>query len=180
MKLPKLTFPFILLLIVLIFNQCKKNPVNSNTDDGLPPVTQTGANIFACKVNGQNWISKTGSLNLGGGINNDTLSLFGSNPKDTTSYELYLLRINHFNSGTNEYFFLDTMNCYAMYRTNKPCFDIVGGGSVGFGKCYEGKLDLIKIDTINKVLSGQFWFNIKTDYCDTLKITNGRFDIRYY
>jgi hypothetical protein len=180
MKLPKLSFPFILLFIAFVFSQCKKEPVSPNTDDGLPPATQTGANIFACKVNGQNWISKTGSSNLGGGIINDSFFCIGSNPLTTNFLEAFEVRVNNYSSSQYVYTLSDTINQYAKFTTNNSCFEVTGGSGIGRGKSYNGVLTLTKVDNTNKILSGNFWFNIKTDYCDTIKVTNGRFDIRYY
>ena len=77
------------------------------------------------------------------------------------------------------YILNDTLNQFALFSTNKGCFSVAGYGT-GKGKSYEGSISFSKIDESNKILSGTFWFNIKTDYCDTLKITDGRFDIRYY
>jgi len=45
---------------------------------------------------------------------------------------------------------------------------------------YFGELKIIKLDTENKILSGQFWFDCKEVNSDTIsKITEGRFDIKY-
>jgi hypothetical protein len=57
---------------------------------------------------------------------------------------------------------------------------VTAGYGVGRGKSFQGELKLSKVDVSNKIISGTFWFNIKTDFCDTLKITDGRFDIKYY
>lgn len=74
----------------------------------------------------------------------------------------------------------DTSLRFAKFSTNKPCFANIGGLNVGSGKSYDGKLFLTKIDTFQKIISGTFQFSIKTDFCDTLKITDGRFDIKYF
>lgn len=42
------------------FQRKKSNP---NSDNGLPPATQTGQGIFACKVNGEPW-NVIGSLRI--------------------------------------------------------------------------------------------------------------------
>jgi len=146
----------------------------------LPLATQTGANIFACRVNGAAWISKTGSFNLGGGLTNDTLYVHGSNPESASYYELFNIAIAGLVIGNNFYLLNDTSRYFAEFSTNKPCFINSSGFGVGSGKSYNGQVSLTKVDTVQKILSGTFWFNIKTDFCDTLKITDGRFDIRYY
>lgn len=55
---------------ILAFASCKKEKHGPPPDNpyGLPNATTEGKNIFACRVNGQNWISETGIYNMGGGI----------------------------------------------------------------------------------------------------------------
>jgi hypothetical protein len=44
----------------------------------------------------------------------------------------------------------------------------------------DGELALTKLDKINKIASGTFNCIIPIPNCDTLKVTDGRFDIKYY
>lgn len=177
----KNTYTFILLLslfTILTASECKK-PKPPATDDGLLPATQTGANIFACKVNGQNWISKRSSPNLGGGVVNDTFFIYASNPETSIFYERFDIRINNYSVLLIPFLLNDSDSRYVLFSTNKQCFANTGGLGIGKGKSYDGELRLTKDDKINKIFSGTFWFSIRTDYCDTLKITDGRFDIKY-
>jgi hypothetical protein len=65
------------LFIITSANECKKiGP--PTTDNGLPLATQTGANIFACRVNGVNWIAKNSIYNRGGGVVGDTIYTWGA------------------------------------------------------------------------------------------------------
>ncbi|MBK0383654.1 hypothetical protein I5M32_11860 [Pedobacter sp. SD-b] len=183
MKTQKLKFQksiFFLLVLSFLFTtgmKCKKE--NNLDPDGLPKATQTGANVFACKVNGENWISSKSIYDIGGSIRHDTLVVSGSNPSGETFFETYIIRINKFSNKKNQYQLIDTIN-YAEYATNKNCFKISQGYGVGSAKSTDGQIIFTKVDTQKKILSGTFWFNIPTDYCDTLHITDGRFDIRYY
>ncbi len=106
------------ILTVLLFSQCKKN--QAKLDDGLPKATQIGANIFACKVNGENWISKKSSGRLGGGISNDTFFIYGSNPQTTHYYERFDIRNNHFSNNLSKFMLTDTIISYVLFSTNKP------------------------------------------------------------
>ncbi|MBN8835526.1 MAG: hypothetical protein J0H76_14215 [Sphingobacteriales bacterium] len=168
-------------IAALFFAACKKDkqPTPDNPY-GLPNATTEGKNIFACRVNGQNWISKTSIYNLGGGVSNDTLYAHGSNPSSTTYYEQYDIAIAGFSYLNNIYLLNDTSIRFAQFSTNNQCFVPQSGLGVGIGKNYEGQLTITKLDTTTKILSGIFWFNISTDNCDTMKITDGRFDIKYY
>lgn len=166
--------------VMSMASQCNKKPVDPYSDNGLPPATQTGANIFACKVNRQNWIAKNFRNNILGYNSNDTLVVSGANPETTSYMELFFIRINHLIAGQQVYRLNDTLKYYAEFVTNKKCFSNTRGLDVGNGKCYDGEINFTKIDKTNKILSGTFWFNIDTDYCNTLKITDGRFDIKYH
>ncbi len=56
------------LLATLGCTSCKKtaDPEPDNPY-GLPKATQTGVGIFACRVNGENWIVENSIYTLGGG-----------------------------------------------------------------------------------------------------------------
>lgn len=173
-----------LLLLLCLFtlltaSKCKKNTINPNSDNGLPPATQIGANIFACKVNGKPWISGTHMFDIGGGAG-DTLSVKGSNPKDGIYAERFYIQVNKVNDSVSIYRLNDTTNNFARYSTNQSCFNIQDGYSLGMGYSIDGQLTITKLDRAKKILSGTFSFIIPTKYCDTLKITDGRFDIKYY
>ena len=42
-----------------------------------------------------------------------------------------------------------------------------------------GELFITKLDSINQIVSGTFWFQAVNDRGDTVKVTDGRFDMRY-
>ena len=46
----------IILCYLLFFAGCDCNKSGSNPVDVLPPITQTGANTFGCKINGHVWV----------------------------------------------------------------------------------------------------------------------------
>jgi len=48
-----------------------------------------------------------------------------------------------------------------------------------FDDTFEGYVNFSKIDKINYIVSGTFEFSTVTDDCETINITNGRFDMRY-
>ena len=62
----KNTFYYLTLLFLFSFSQCRKN-TGTPTDNpyGLPNATQTGANIFACRVSGQLFISNSDFYHMG-------------------------------------------------------------------------------------------------------------------
>jgi len=179
MKLPKLSFSIILPFVVFIFNQCKEEPINPNTDDGLPPATQAGANIFACKINGQNWISGTGIRLMNAGLSNDTAWLTGADG-GTNYFERITIRIDGGALIANNPFLIpNNPQVKILFSANKSCEGLLGSTIIN-SYASEGKVTLTKIDAANRVVSGLFESKLPIPNCDTVIITNGRFDVRTY
>lgn len=170
--------PLILLTVILTASmKCKKEPTTD--PDGLPKATQTGADIFACKVNGENWISKKFRNNISGGIANDTTYVQGALDKEDY-FEVFIIKLQGQYKTGNTVKLNEPSRKYCLYTTTKDCFLVDHGYGVGISKSSAGEVTFTKIDTVRKILSGTFWFDIPTDKCGILKITDGRFDIRYY
>jgi len=171
-----------LLAFVLSLVSCKKASfVLADNPYGLPNATQEGKNIFACRVNGENWIAeKRFNYSIEVMLKDTILYINGANYNDK-AIERYIMRLNNLPINQNEKYLLnDTLKSYAeFYATSSECFK----SNLGYGSvrsfAHEGELLLTKVDTTQKIVSGTFWFNILTDYCDTMKVTDGRFDIRY-
>lgn len=104
---------FLLPAICILSFQCKKS--NPNSDNGLPPATQTGQGMFACRVNGLPWISDRGIYNIGGGLNNDTFDIFGTKKYNDGHIERLIIRLEGiFKTNQQVYQLNDTTNAYAV------------------------------------------------------------------
>jgi hypothetical protein len=44
---------------------------------------------------------------------------------------------------------------------------------------YPGELRITKLDEINQIAAGTFWFNVVNEKGDIVKVTEGRFDMQY-
>lgn len=177
MKSFKFLLSVFLITTLFTFNQCKKVKNTEPAPDnpyGLPNATQTGANIFACRVNGVNWISKTDIYNLGASVSNDTLNLggggggllfngLGFSIKQLQQGQLYLLKNSVYPIGN--VFITNAVNSCVSGTLN--------------ARAVSGSVSLIKYDVTNKIVAGTFSCTIPIPQCDTLKITDGRFDIKY-
>ena len=173
--------------------QCSKTTVDPN---GLPPETQTGAGTFACLINGAVWQYKNadnffttpktrwefdpsmygGYLSIGGirysdGVNADAIlslvadSLLTNKEKTVNKYYGIDYGINYINySSTNRI-------CREFYTT--PVID----SSKNFYS--SGKFTLTKLDQNARIIAGTFYCTIYQTGCDSLKITDGRFDLKY-
>lgn len=180
------TLWLLLLALCSIFAGCKKDNANAETQqDILPPATQTGANTFGCFVNGKVWIPKGHEPN-------------GIKPNPHIQYDYDL-------SG-KPYLFIDTKQYidntlkggfYIVFRNlenvgeykipDKFRFSI--GWENVLGNCGMTTLDstvqswgggvITKLDIPNQIIAGTFAFKAKRTGCDTVYITDGRFDIKF-
>lgn len=191
MKIPR----FILGLTVLLLTQCSKckrdDPTPSSPASQLPAPTQTGAGTFGCLLNGQSWTpSGGGALSIpnlyitydptykGGnlaitayrvlgsttkkqyiGIGGDGINQAGTYPLVT--FELNPtapLRVASFSDGSK----------------TSPCNEYLNNP----GTKATGKLILTRLDKQQGIVSGTFEFTLTQPGCDTIKVTQGRFDYK--
>lgn len=166
---------------------CEKHN-QGNTDDtnvpGLPPATQSGANTLGFLLNGQPWIPEgnNGTANLSidfdPGINNGTIGIsarristsgnrsgFGIGVIDSLNllavpFTRQLSRISIFRAGFSK---IDSCTVFSHYDS---CW------SSGF-------ITVEKFDRLQRIIAGEFEFKLYLLGCDTVRITNGRFDLKF-
>jgi|GEM_PF-305925 len=165
---------FLLLFITAFLSGC-------NSDDSMPAATQTGAETFACYVNGKPFINRLGWLDcfyglidgeyyfVIGGIDerytdtSDPLSIGLETTKKTISEGevLKLLERSDGNAlGDARFSFSSSYNKYS--STNSE---------------YSGELTITKLDFENRIVSGTFWFDIQHPKTgERVQIREGRFD----
>jgi|SRR6187200_1253261 len=178
-----------LLGLLFIGDSCKKENNNNNE---LPPLTFEGKNIIGCKINGDPWIPK-GIVN-GSGVTYPTSGgyfetaffpgvhiLIETNSPDgyielfCRNYsgigylpsQKYLLNKNtgdiHFGTGQ--------IHNYGYYHTN--------GQTYFTDSLHNGWIEILKSDSINKIISGRFEFEgYNSTDGKVYKITEGRFDYK--
>ena len=182
-----------LLVLSATLTQCSK--CKENIEPSLPPETQVGAGTFACRINGVVWQyknptglnllartsweydtnDKRGKLVISGfryndsnvgldglGLYSDSLSIRKETFADSISQSL---RINY-----NNYKSLKSECTY--YNTQ-----VTTDKSKNFYR--KGKLEVTKLDLQTRIISGRFDCTIYQVGCDTLKITEGRFDLKF-
>ncbi len=147
----------------------------------LPEATQVGRNTLGCLVNGEVWLPK-GSIDrsaIRAGYGDGTFFIETdriSEPlpsKNLRSYFSFVIEEDVYEEKT--YFFekknyLDRKVVYVDYLQN--CFYV--------DSTHIGKVTITKLDTINHIIAGRFEFTLPgKDGCETIFITDGRFDITY-
>ena len=171
-----------LISFLFLASSCPKNdggPNNSNQQ--LPAATQTGANTLGCDVNGQVWLPNR-----------------NNGPSLQVQYYKGLFLLSAANQKSNQsisWAYKSIFGVGTYYFKSAP-----GGGEPGAGfsngtsNCtFESDnrdslntyVTITKLDSVKKIISGTFNLiyspSINETYgnCDTLKITNGRFDAIY-
>jgi len=165
----------LLLAALLGLSQCKKTDLASK----LPPATQTGANTFGCLVNGQPWTPQGNS-----GFSNYDLFYDSSYRYGTLAINTYRI----FDKSTRQQYisissdslpqpgvylikstgrqgchFLDLQSPCKYYSSDKDTY------------C-RGKLTITRLNRAAGVISGTFAFTLYKPNCDSVYITEGRFD----
>lgn len=167
-----------------IFAACKKDKTTTEPADQLPPATQTGANTFGCLVNGKVWIPK--GYNGMGSPNPNVKVETGNN-----GLPVLTLDTKQFNNTVSEgTLFLSIGNLdFPRIFTYPADMTYLFGWSKYFGNCNTPAFDttvkkwgggiISKLDLSNKIISGTFYCKFKAATCDTVFITDGRFDIKF-
>ena len=175
----------LILLIVLGLTSCDKDGQIFARKDQLPPETQTGANTVGCLVNGKVFLPKKE----------------GINPEVNCFYQLvngeYYFNMafsdltNSSSAGISIQNRKNPLIVGQIYILNK---NIVDDGSFnGSGGIYSphpnnqfytttmltGELKITKLDQVNFIVSGTFWFDAVNSLGEVVQIRQGRFDWRY-
>ena len=177
-----------LLCLCFCFAQCKKT--SSTQEDQLPPATQTGANTFGCLVNGTAFTpsvplpldKSTLSMVYDQGYKNGTINIYADNKNSDVNTS-----IGFSSSGIND-IGTYTTGFYTRYNSKYNLFigyaNAISGCAIGvtdspYNPIDTGLLTITKFDKINRVFAGTFSATMYSTTCDTIKITNGRFDLKF-
>lgn len=168
-----------LALLALLFVSCKKSV------DELPAATQTGANTFGAKIDGNLWAPQ----GFGPLPANDILEARMSGHDIT-------INARNFASSPNETEFqLTIYNVTApgTYQFNSNVSHPNGAASYGYyvkrnitpqnewltSATYTGTVTITRIDDVNRIVSGTFEFNAGSIYnAEVIHVTEGRFDVK--
>jgi hypothetical protein len=168
-----------LLLLITIgsFSSCQLFSGNEPQTEleKLPPITQEGKNTFGCLVNGKAFVVNSTSqltaiyqgriLIISGEIDRSDIDKGISfavydEPPSIASYNLRdTIKTS---SGYSD--FSNYPNSYCQYESRNTL---------------NGELIIDYFDTVRFIISGRFNMTTKVSNCDTIRITDGRFDIQY-
>lgn len=176
----------LLLALCSIFAGCKKDNANAATQqDILPPATQTGANTFGCLVNGKVWIPKGSEPN---GVKPNPHIIYSTGINGIPYLSIDTRQFSNNSSIGEIYISFGNLNRLGFYMAGAD-FRFSSGWSTVLGNCGMTTLDstvqsrgggvITKLDIPNQIIAGTFAFKAKRPNCDTVFITDGRFDIKF-
>lgn len=175
-----------ILTLALIFSSCSKKEDEQPITpvDQLPPATQTGANKVGCLVNGQvllpnqknplgvqavvcfyQYVNSQFDFSLG--FSNDKVS-GGIKGINVASHNVV------FQQGQTYQLKLDNGNsAFATY------LDFAQNSDYKTTELVLGELKITKLDQVNAIISGTFWFDAINSAGEKVEVREGRFDMQY-
>jgi hypothetical protein len=155
-------------VFVLLAFLCSTNCPKSSMPNQLPPITQTGANTFGFLLNGQVWLPYSTNIQIQNVLSaqyyQGTIKISAGRVINTQNInQVFNITIYSMKTGTTYYFgatFSDLI---------QPCT---------YNNLLNGQLNISRLDTLKDIVSGTFQMTF-LGCRDTLKMTNGRFDLTY-
>lgn len=180
-----------MLICSLLIVSCEKNDDLPENDPGnyqtpLPAATTTGANIFACYVDGKAYIANNTNIvaynqyyqgrygiSINGKWSNSdyisTISLESNTVEEVQEGMTYQLGAVSSASSKLDYY------AGAIFFRNFGD----SGTWVTTNEIQKGELKVTKHALFDRILSGTFWFDIKQPDGKIIEIRDGRFDVTY-
>lgn len=183
------TLILVLLSAAFLAASCKKDKVQDTRTEleKLPPITQTGANTFGCLVDGKAWLPNGSKPQTGGPniqVYVDPTFQGGAFYVTGHQYQGPYQTIAFGSSRCTSAVFFTSDSMYNSFDYKKT---VNGGISIEFrtpenGFYRKGFFSVLRYDLNNGIFSGTFevkLYKMDGSFGDTLRITNGRFDIKF-
>lgn len=179
----RLPWPCLCLVLLVQGSKCEKD--SFVPADQLPPATQTGANTFGCLVNGALCRPKgtTGTPNFSvlydPIANGGNLSISATQIED--GHRRYITLLATAVTGTGNYSFARPNGIASAHYVETPvapngCTQLYSDQDVAYRRGY---LTIARLDGQARVIAGTFDLQLLEAGCDTIRITQGRFDARF-
>jgi len=164
----------LIILIAVCFLSCTKAKVE------LPPATQEGKDILGCLVNGEVFVAQHGFIggvdDLSISVSKEELNLGSSAYGDDTKVDgnLYINLFENFDLYKQSTFpITNDLSRSGKFKYRKGVMFSTGQDK------YVGELTITKLDTVNFIVAGTFWFDAVSETGEVVEIRKGRFDIPY-
>ncbi|MCC3153265.1 hypothetical protein Q3A66_04210 [Hymenobacter sp. BT770] len=173
---------YLSLLLLTQCSKCKNDPRPLDPAAQLPPATQTGAGTFGCLVNGQPYTPQ-GRVGLGPNFDVSYDPGFNGGDLVVRTYrvlagEKKALAFNAINiTSPGSYPFGprqgEAKGSFDDDNRALPCNEFEASRSGTFSK---GTLTITRLNLQTGIISGTFDYTLAKPGCDTIKVTQGRFD----
>ena len=169
----------IFLILVISVIGCKKATTSNPVVEHLPPETQNGKNTFGCLLNGKVWVPYKTDFTRKLEVWYDqyyhlgTLRIIAERRKNGSDQSITIA--------------MDSLNHIGHYslndRKSKIYYDDLIKNciydSFDTSVLKTGNLNITKLDFQNRIIAGTFDFTLIKTGCDTIRATEGRFDVKY-
>ena len=180
-------FLYLCLATLTQCSKCKKDDPTPKPEipAELPPETQSGVGTCGCLVNGKayatlsstkcrgdwqglNTLAISADCNMGSSYGSDFFSTGMLLNGRLQSGQVF--RLTKFNQPIDF-----TMSQFVVNATTANYICVYQGNYIK-----NGQVELVKFDGVARIASGRFAFTLyEPGGCDTLRITNGRFDVKF-
>lgn len=163
------------LLLSTALSSCKEQ------DHVLPDITMEGKNTFGCYINGELWVPKgrpstfqsNFSLTYEPGYRGGTIDIRAFRILNNSDIKGYIQIASSHIGGTG-IFNLDDPKHYLLIHRDENCYY----DSLEEEVFREGTLEITRLDLKEGIISGKFEFTLAKEGCDTIRVTEGRFDYK--
>lgn len=170
----------LVLLSLFCFAKCNKDNKGTNS---LPPATHEGKNTLGFMLNGQPWTPKGSrpfaspnlSIDFDPGYRNGIVNIVAYDFTQA-SYDQFTLGVKDSLNYLQAPFTLNlSQKSLVGISFNKPCeyFSSLNG------IISSGGLTITKLDRTTRIIAGTFSATLSKSGCETINITDGRFDMKY-
>lgn len=168
--------PGLILLLGLLLTGChwlrKQDP-----EPELPPATREGKNRFGCRMNGKAWVPRTS------GFNPQFAPLAWEYSDSFGDNGFFRASATRKTDGIFQGITIGGTNIHreGIYTLK----DSAGANFINMHTDCEyrsiaGELQITKLDKPQRIIAGTFHFTCAAPDCDTVRLTDGRFDFRYW
>ena len=154
--------------------------VSCNDDDAtptlvtLPPITSEGLNTFGCLINGEPWVAMTPNSF------EDELDVIFDLPNNFLQIHSNIITDDRDEFLSFSIKDVDMVKTYSIQYDDDVYINFSSGISYGLDTLGINFVEITKIDTSSKIVSGLFEFTlINIEKNDTLFFSEGRFDSKY-
>lgn len=172
-----LPLPALLLAALLGLSQCNKRDPDPLSQ--LPPATQTGQRTIGCLINGQAWTPQgfDGTSNysvdydqgLGGSFD---IRAYRYQQQPNSNYQYLVLEGSRLYE-PKVYSIQDSLNARVVFNDRRNGCNL---NSLDKGTYRRGTLTITRFDKQAGIIAGTFEFTLAKPGCDSVRVTQGRFD----